>query len=361
MVFRVEFYRSAQFHPLLGRLSRSAFGERNIMSDTIRWGIIGTGFIAHQFARGLAVLDDARLAAVASRTKESADKFGEEFGVTGRHVGAEELAGNENVDVVYVATPNTMHKGNTLICLNGGKAVLCEKPFCINSSEAAEMVESAREKGVFLMEAMWTLCFPAMAKVREIINSGAIGEVRQVHSNFSFRCEWEPDGLLLNPELGGGSLLDVGVYNIALAQMVYQREPTRISSMAHLGETGVDEQSSVILGYDNGALAVLTSAIRTESKQEAAIYGTDGYIKIPHAFWKPERIIVKTSQDEERECKFEGAGNGYNYEAAEVMRCLRNGCLESRILPLDTSVAIMRTMDTIREQWGLVYPMEKGG
>ncbi|MBW7992495.1 MAG: Gfo/Idh/MocA family oxidoreductase [Planctomycetes bacterium] len=330
------------------------------MSATIRWGIIGTGFIAHQFARGLAVLNDARLVAVASRTKESAEKFGEEFGVEHRHVGAEQLAGNENVDVAYVATPNTMHKGNTLKCLNGGKAVLCEKPFCINASEAAEMVESAREKGLFLMEAMWTHCFPAMAKVREIINSGVIGEVRQVHSNFSFRCEWEPDGLLLNPDFGGGSLLDVGVYNIALAQMVYQREPTRISGMAHLGETGVDEQSSVTLGYDNGALAVLTSAIRTETRQEAAIYGTDGYIKIPHAFWKPERIIVKTSQDEEREFKFDRVGNGYNYEAAEVMRCLRNGCLESRILPLDTSVAIMRTMDTIRKQWGLVYPMEKG-
>ncbi len=329
------------------------------MSATIRWGIIGTGFIAHQFARGLAVLKDAKLIAVASRAKESADKFAEEFGVEHRHVGAEELAGNEDVDVVYVATPNTEHKGNTLSCLNGGKAVLCEKPFCINASEAAEMVKLAREKGLFLMEAMWTLCFPAMAKVREIINSGAIGEVRQVHSNFSFRGEWEPDGLLLNPELGGGSLLDVGVYNIALAQMVYQREPTRISGMAHLGETGVDEQSSVTLGYDNGALAVLTSAIRTETRQEAAIYGTDGYIKVPHTFWKPERIIVKTSQDEEREFKFDRVGNGYNYEAAEVMNCLRKGCLESRILPLDTSAAIMRTMDAIREQWGLVYPMEK--
>jgi len=330
------------------------------MSDTIRWGIIGTGFIAHQFARDLAGLDDARLVAVASRTKESADKFGEEFGVEHRHVDAEELAGNENVDVVYVATPNTKHKDNTISCLNGGKAVLCEKPFCINASEAVEMVERAREKGLFLMEAMWTLCFPAMTKVREIINSGAIGEVRQVHSNFSFRCEWEPDGLLLNPNLGGGSLLDVGVYNIALVHMVYQREPTRISGMAHLGETGVDEQSSVTLGYDNGALAIVTSAIRTETSQEAAIYGTDGYIKIPHAFWKPERIIVKTSQDEERKFKFEKVGIGYSYEAAEVMECLRKGCLESRNLPLETSVAIMRTMDTIREQWGLVYPMEKG-
>jgi dihydrodiol dehydrogenase / D-xylose 1-dehydrogenase (NADP) len=150
------------------------------------------------------------------------------------------------------------------------------------------------------------------------------------------------------------------VYNIALAQMVYQREPTRISGLAHIGETGVDEQSSVTFGYDNGALAVLTCAIRTETMQEAAIYGTDGYIIIPQAFWKPERIIVKTSQEKEREYKFERAGNGYNYEAAEVMRCLRDGCLESGILPLNTSVTIMKTMDAIREQWGLVYPMEKG-
>ena len=339
---------------------RGTFYERNIMSAAIRWGIIGTGFIAHQFARGLAALNDARLVAVASRTKESADKFAEEFGVTHRHVGVKQLAANEDVDVVYVATPHPMHKDYTLGCLDGGKAVLCEKPFGINASEATEMVERAREKGLFLMEAMWTLCFPAMAKVRELVNSGAIGDIRQVHSNFSFRCEWDPDGILLNTGFGGGALLDVGVYTIALAQMVYQREPTRISGMAHIGETGVDEQSSVTLGYDNGALAVLTSAIRTETTQDAAIYGTDGYIKIPHMFWRPDRIIVKTSQDEEREFKFDPVGNGYNYEAAEVMRCLRNGSLESPILPLNTTVAVMRTMDTIREQWGLVYPMEKG-
>jgi predicted dehydrogenase len=229
----------------------------------------------------------------------------------------------------------------------------------MNASEATEMVEYAREKGLFLMEAMWTLCFPAMAKVREILNSGAIGEIRQVHSNFSFRCEWDPNGILLNPDLGGGSLLDVGVYNIALAQMVYRRDPTRISGMAHLGETGVDEQSSVTLGYENGALAVLTSAIRTETSQEAAVYGTAGYIKVPHMFWQPDRIFVKTSQEEEKEFEFDRVGNGYNYEAAEVMRCLRKGRLESDILPLNTSVAIMRTMDNIRNQWGLVYPMEK--
>jgi predicted dehydrogenase len=330
------------------------------MNDTIHWGIIGTGSIAHQFARGLAVLDDAMLVAVASRTKESAHKFAEEFGVPHCHVGVEQLAANEHVDVVYVATPHPMHKDNTLHCLDGGKPVLCEKPFGMNASEATEMVERAREKGLFLMEAMWTHCFPAMAKVREIVNSGAIGAIRQVHSTFCFRCAWNPDSRLLDPNLGGGALLDVGVYNIALARMIYQREPSRISSMAHLGDTGVDEQSSVILWYANGAMAVLTCAIRTSTPHEAAVYGTDGYIKIPPMFWQPDRIIVKTSQNQEEAFFFDRVGNGYNYEAEEVMNCLRNGDLESRTVPLDTSVAIMRTMDSIREQWGLVYPMEKG-
>ena len=329
------------------------------MSTTIRWGIIGTGNIAHQFARGLAELDDASLVAIASRTKESADMFAEEFGVKYRHLSVKQLAANEHVDVVYVATPHPMHKDNTLECLNGGKAVLCEKPFCINTSEATEMIKCARENGLFLMEAMWTLCFPAMVKVREIINSGELGDIRQVHANFSFRGDWDPEGITLNPAFGGGALLDVGVYPVALAQMVYQQDPTRISSLAHIGETGVDEQSSVTLGYDNGALAVLTSAIRTETHQAAAVYGTEGYIKIPHMFWQPDRIVVKTSQDPEREFKFDRVGNGYNYEAAEVMRCMHQGYLESPLLPLNTSVAIMKTLDTIRAQWGLVYPMEQ--
>lgn len=329
------------------------------MSTAIRWGIIGTGNIAQQFARGLAVLNDASLVAVASRTKESADMFAHEYNVKYRHVGVKQLAANRHVDVVYVATPNPMHKDNTLECLKGGKAVLCEKPFCINASEATEMVEYAQEKGLFLMEAMWTLCFPAMVKVREIVNSGVLGDIRQVHANFSFRGDWVPEGITLNPAFGGGALLDVGVYPIALAQMVYQREPKRISSLAHIGETGVDEQSSVTLGYDNGALAVLTSAIRTETQQGAAIYGTDGYIRIPHMFWQPDRILVKTSVNQEREITFDRLGNGYNYEAAEVMRCLRTRSLESPMLPLYASVAIMGILDTIRAQWGLVYPMEK--
>ncbi|TFH17886.1 MAG: Gfo/Idh/MocA family oxidoreductase [Lentisphaerales bacterium] len=329
------------------------------MSETIRWGIIGTGSIAHNFAKGLSALHDARVVAVASRSREAADKFGEEFSVTHRHIGAAELAANGDVDAVYVATPHPMHKNATLQCLEGGKAVLCEKPFAMNVSEATEMIGTARAKGVFLMEAMWTHFFPAMAETRKIIASGAIGEVRLVQSSFCFRAGWDPKNRLLSPELGGGALLDVGIYNVSLARMVFQRDPSRISSMVHLGETGVDEQCSVLLGYDDGAIATSTSAIRTNTSHDAAIYGADGHIKIPHMFWQPDRIIVKAGQADEEEISFERVGNGYNYEAEEVANCLRNGYLESSVVSLDTTLANMKTMDSIRAQWGLVYPMER--
>ena len=328
------------------------------MGTKIHWGIVGTGSIARQFAKALGVLKDAELTAVSSRRQETADKFGEEFSTPHRHVGVEGLASDRDVDVVYIATPHPMHVKDTLACLDGGKAVLCEKPFAMNASEAGKMVERAREKGLFLMEAMWTHFFPAMAKVREIVASGAIGEVRLVEADFCFRCGWNPEGRLLNPELGGGALLDVGVYNVALAQMIYGRKPARISSMAHLGETGVDEQSSAILGYEDGAMAVLTCAIRTTTPNEAAVYGTDGFIKIPAMFCQPDRIVVKRGTEREEEMNFKRLRNGYTYEAMEVMQCLRNGVLESRIVPLAMSMEIMETMDEIRRQWGLVYPIE---
>jgi predicted dehydrogenase len=329
-----------------------------MMTEKIRWGIVGTGRIAHLFAQGLSVLPDAQITAVASRTKEAAGKFATEFNVPNRHIGSEALAGDKDVDVVYIATPHPMHKDDTINCLKGGKAVLCEKPFAMNSSEVRAMIECAKKNKLFLMEAMWMYFFPAMAKIREIVAAGGIGEVRLVQANFCFRHEWDPKSRLLNPQLGGGALLDVGVYDIAFAQMIYVKEPQRISSMAHIGQTGVDEQGSMIFGYEGGAMAVLTCAVQTETLFEAAIYGTDGYIKIPHMFFQPDRIIVKAGQDEEKEIKFNRLGNGYSYEAAEVMRCLRDGEVECPIMPLDMSIAIMKTMDHVRQQWELVYPME---
>lgn len=327
--------------------------------DKIKWGIIGTGAIATKFAEGLKSLEDAELVAVSSRTIGSADRFANEFDIHKRHVGVESFAADKNIDAVYIATPHPSHCKDTLACLDAGKAVLCEKPFAMNSKEVKQMVDKAREKNVFLMEAMWTYFFPAMAKVRKLISSGAIGEVRLLQSNFCFRAGFNPESRLFNPELGGGALLDVGVYNIALAYMVFNKEPVEISSQAQIGETGVDEQSSVILKYEDGAMATSTCAVRTSTDHNAVIYGTEGYIKIPPFFWQPKQVIFKTADADETEIMFNHKGNGYNYEAAEVAKCLKNGEKESWLMPLDRSVSIMKTLDQIRAQWNLKYPMEK--
>ena len=325
----------------------------------IKWGIVGTGAIAKKFAEGLKSLEDAQLIAVSSRSMASADAFSNEYNIHNRHVGVDDFAANKDIDAVYVATPHSCHLKDTLACLNAGKAVLCEKPFAINSGEAEKMIKLAREKKVFLMEAMWTYFFPAMAKVRKLISTGAIGEVRLLQSNFCFRAGFNPESRLFNPELGGGALLDVGVYNIALAYMVFGKDPVEISSQATIGRTGVDEQSSIIFKYDDGAMATSTCAVRTGTDHNAVIYGTEGYIRIPHQFWQPKQVIFKTADADETEIMFNHKGNGYNYEAAEVGKCLRNGETECRIIPLDTTLSIMKTMDKIRAQWGLKYPMEK--
>lgn len=327
------------------------------MATKTRWGILSTGNIAKAFAKGLAAVEDAELVAVGSRSQEKADQFGNEFKVPHRHASYEALASDKDVDVIYVATPHTLHMEDTLLCLKHGKAVLCEKPFAINTAQARKMIAFARKKKIFLMEAMWTHYFPAMAKVRELIASGAIGEVRLMRADFCFRSGLNPEGRLFNPHLGGGALLDVGVYTIALAHMVFGRDPERTMGMTHLGETRVDEQSAMILGYKGGAMAVLTCAVRTTTPHEAIVYGTDGWIKIPALFWQPDKIVLSKGGKEE-EITFPRLGNGYSYEAVEVGRCLREGKLESDTMPHAKTLSIMKTMDALRKQWKLKYPGE---
>lgn len=329
------------------------------MSKKIRWGIVSTGGIAHQFAKALAVLPDAQLVAVSSRKKETADKFAEEFNIPNRHIGVESLANDKDVDVVYISTLHPMHKYETITCLNAGKAVLCEKPFAMNGLEVEEMIDCARKNKLFLMEAMWMYFFPAIEKIRQIISNSDIGEVRLVNVNFCFRKDADPLSRLLSLQLGGGTLLDIGIYDIAFTQMIYGKEPARIASMPYIGPTGVDEQSSMIFGYDNGAMASLNCSFRVDAPSEATVYGTNGYIKVPHMFFQPDKIFVKSGQTDEKEISFERLGNGYTYEAVEVMRCLRQGKTECDIMPLTESVKFMKTMDRIRQQWNFVYPWER--
>lgn len=329
------------------------------MTKALRWGIIGTGNIAHQFARGLQAVPSATLMAVASRTDEKANKFGDEFDIPHRHGSYQALADDPDVDAVYVATPHTSHQENTMMCLNAGKHVLCEKPFAVNTAQAKEMVALAREKNLFLMDAVWTRFFPVMVKVCELLAEGAVGEVIMVHVDFGFRLGNAPaDHRLLNPELAGGALLDVGIYPVQFASMVFGQQPTEILSNGYIGETGVDEIFTAIFGYGGNKMATLSSAIRLNTPHEARIMGTDGYISIPD-WWHPTQFTLHKSRSDSTTYTFELEGNGYNYEAVEVADCVEAGKIESDVMPLDETLALMETMDKMRAQWGLVYPFEK--
>ena len=327
------------------------------MTDTIRWGILGTGWIANEFAQGLVQLADAELVAVGSRTAGSANRFADRFQVPRRHSTYQALAEDPGVDVIYVATPNPMHREHCLLCLASGKPVLCEKPFALNAGEAAEMIQTAREKGVFLMEAMWTRFFPLMAKVRTLVNEGAIGEVQMLVADLCIHFDFDPTDRRYAPELGGGALLDLGVYPLSFASMI-MGSPSRITATAHLGETGVDEQAGIVLVYKGGRVSTLYTSIRVDSPVEAILLGTRGRIRI-HDWWiHPHRLTLDPSGQESTVIEMPYVGNGYQFEAAEVMACLRAGKLESDLLPLDETLSIVETMDTIRAQWGLRYPGE---
>ncbi|HMO58929.1 MAG TPA: Gfo/Idh/MocA family oxidoreductase [Roseiflexaceae bacterium] len=326
------------------------------MTTPIRWGIVSTGRIAGVFATGLAALPDAHLLAVGSRSAESAAAFADRFGIPRRYASYEELAADPDIDAVYIATPHSSHAAEAIRFIRAGKAVLCEKPFTINAGEAELVVAEARSRGIFLMEAMWTRFLPALVRVREIIASGAIGDLRMLYADFGFRTNVNPQSRLFDPALGGGGLLDVGVYCISLASMLFGT-PTELKSLANLGETGVDEQAAILLGHSGGRMALLSTATRTSTPHEATIMGTEGMIRIPSQWWAANRLTVTIGGNtEEISMPFEG--NGYNYEAAEVANCLRAGKTESTLMPLDETLAIMRTMDTLRSQWGLRYPME---
>jgi predicted dehydrogenase len=332
-------------------------GRAHVVSK-FRWGILGTGAIARRFVRGLRPLPEAVVFAVGSRSEASAAKFADEHNIPRRHASYEDLASDPGVDVIYIATPHPLHAENATLCLQAGKAVLCEKPFCVNAAEAERVVELAREKRLFIMEGMWTRFFPLMKEVRRLVSQRALGEVRILNVDFGFRADLDPASRLFDQKLGGGALLDVGVYCVSFASMVLGR-PSGFVGLPHLGETGVDEQASIILEHEGGRLANLSIGIRTTTPQEATIMGTEGYVRIHAPWWRPTSMTISRPGTEEETIETPVSGNGFDYEAAEVMRCLKAGKTESDVMPLDETVSVMRTMDGIRAAWGLRYPGEE--
>jgi dihydrodiol dehydrogenase / D-xylose 1-dehydrogenase (NADP) len=331
------------------------------MSEKFRWGIIGPGNISKKFAAGLKGIKGAELYAVASRTKGRGEEFIKEFGGEKVYSSYEDLVKDPKVDAIYIATPHVFHKDNAILCLKAGKPVLCEKPITICEKHTREIVDTAQKEGVFLMEAMWTRFFPLMGEVRELIAKGEIGELRMVNADFGFRGNVNPKGRLFDLNLGGGGLLDVGVYPISFFNMLLG-EAESVQGTAQIGETGVDEQAAFVMGHSGGKIAYGSCGVRTATPQEAIIIGTEGKIHIDAPFWNPRSFTLYKNGEEPVIKEFpipEEEGNGYKYEAMAVQKSVEAGEIENSIMPHKDSLAISRTMDKLRKQWGLVYPSEK--
>jgi dihydrodiol dehydrogenase / D-xylose 1-dehydrogenase (NADP) len=325
------------------------------MENKIKWGIISTGHISKKFATALALFPEVELVAIASRNMVTAREFANQFNIPKAYASYEDLAEDHEIDAVYIGTPHTFHLENSVMCMKKGKAVLCEKAFAINAAEAREMVKVARKENVFLMEAMITRQVPLMRKVLRWIEEGRIGEPRMVRASRCARGEFKPSARQLNPELGGGALLDVGVYVISFASMIFQKPPVEVVGLGHIGDWCSDEQGATILKYDTGEIADLSFALRTAAVNDAYIFGTEGYIKLDDVFAVPSRASLFIDKKEVEVIEETIIGNALNYEAAEVMRCLKLGLKESPFMPLDESIQIMEIMDKIRKSWGLVY------
>jgi predicted dehydrogenase len=365
----------------------------------IRWGILGTGTVARAFAADLRLLPDALLTSVGSRKLDRAQVFASEFGARHVHESVKHLARNDEVDVVYVATPHVRHREDCVACLADGRAILCEKPFTLNVAEGRAVVDQARASRRFCMEAMWMRFHPLILKVRSMVESGALGTIRLLTADFGYPTSFDPENRLFDRRLGGGALLDRGIYPLSLAFFLLGR-PIESVGRATLGATGVDEQMAMLLSYPGGALAVLTASMRSRVRNEAVIIGTHGQIRLHSPFYAPNRMSwtrftepvgatlavhssangwkarVKRNPLVRRALDMSGrsilslirrdttsfvhyaSGQGYQFEAAEVMRCLRAGLLESPVMPLDETLAILETTDALRRSWALTYPGE---
>jgi len=322
----------------------------------IRWGILATGNIANSFARDFQFVEGGILKAVASRTMEKAQAFAEIYKIAKAFGSYEELAADPEIDAVYIATPHSEHCRNTVMLLNAGKHVLCEKAFSVNAREATEMIALAKSKNLFMMEAMWMAFQPGFLQAKQWIDEGKIGELRMIRAEFGFKADCDPKNRLLNPDLAGGTLLDIGVYPITIAQYLFNKKPLAISSMASIGKTGVDEQLSLSLKYSENQIAHLSTSFLTTLENSAFIYGTNGYIQIPH-FWHSKKAMLR-SATEEVVFELDTPVSGYATEVNHMNEMIRSGRGESDVVTFEKTLEIMEIMDTIRAQVGVRYPGE---
>ena len=320
------------------------------------WGILGPGGIAQAFAKDLTFIEGHTIGAVGSRSIANAEKFANTFGGTA-YGSYEELVADSSIDAIYVATPHPAHHDNVILALNAGKPVLCEKPFSVNAKQAQAMVDAAAKNKVALMEAMWARFLPHYAKVREIVASGVLGPILSIHADHGQRLADQGIARLVDPQLAGGALLDLGIYPISFAHMILGN-PTSITSKAVMTDRGVDAQTSMIFSYDNGAQAVLTTTMIEQTPCRAVVAGLHGWLEIDRTFYNPASMRVILNDGSVTEYPSAYTGHGLREQAESFKQIVQSGAVESKVLTWKDTVDIMKSMDTVRSQIGLRYSFE---
>ena len=322
----------------------------------IKWGIVGAGNIAHSFSKDLALVNDGKLVSVASRSLQKAQDFAHEYGAPNAYGSYEELFNSKTVDVIYLATPHTSHADLSIAAMKAGNAVLCEKPMGVNKSEVEQMVAVAKENNVFLMEALWTRFNPTIKKVKELVDNGTIGDIGYLHADFAFYAlDRDEKGRLLNSDLAGGSLLDIGIYPIFLAYLMLGM-PKDIKASTNFYKTGVEMQCSMIFNYDN-AQAILYSGLNSNSEKKAEIAGSEGSIFI-HPRWHETTGYTIEKEGESTSNEVGKRGKGYVHEIEEVQECLASGKKQSDSWSHQNSLDLIEIMDSVRKLTGIVFPFE---
>ncbi|WP_251965761.1 Gfo/Idh/MocA family protein [Salinibacter ruber] len=324
----------------------------------VNWGILGTGNIAHLVAEDLRRLPNAELTAVGSRAQARADTFRDTFDVPHRHGSYEALVADPALNVIHVATPHSAHLEHATLALEAGLAVLCEKPLALNAAQAERLIDTARRHDQFLMEAMWTRFLPVMDDVHRLVHEErALGDVHLLRADIGMTQPVDPTHRLFDPALGGGALLDLGVYPVAFAFDLFGA-PDAVTSSAVLAETGVDAQCAAVFRYDDGTQAIWHASLGADAGRTCVLAGAEGRLRGTRAWWKGAPFELTRSDGSTASWARPYEGNGYQFEAAHVMDCLREGRTESPVMPLDESHALLRTMDALRAEWGVAYPQE---
>ncbi len=320
----------------------------------IRFGIIGLGKIAHKFAHDIALVEGCTLQSVGSRSSSKAKEFATHFQAPNYYNTYEQVTTDPDVDVIYIATPHTFHYENTMMCLHAGKAVICEKPFAMNEKEVKTMIKTAQEKKVFLMEALWTRFIPGTIKVKELIDRGTIGKINSISSNFGFAASQEPSNRLNRKDLGGGSLLDIGIYPIFISLLLLGK-PEKIHALAQLNMQNIDQHCLMIMKFKNNATASLKSDLTSKLPIETIIYGSKGKITMEEPFHSTRKLTIDLHHQESQIINTDLGGYGYTHEIKEVVNCLENNQIESPLMPHQLSLDLINILDHVRSQIGWHY------